>query len=121
LNGMAARACMWLLSGASDSSSKNDLCRPACSEQTNENLTIAQSVRISTAFEMALRLPIPLIASQMWDVQRRRRGSAPAMPWPAGYVPLTARICSHLKYWGLSAGEDAPAEDGKLWVSAWTE
>ncbi|KAJ7865314.1 hypothetical protein B0H14DRAFT_2734419 [Mycena olivaceomarginata] len=70
---------------------------------------------------MALRLPSPLIASQMWDVQRRRRGSAPAMPWPAGYVPLTARICSHLKYWGLSTGEDAPAEDGKLWISAWTE
>jgi hypothetical protein len=35
------------------------------------------------------------------------RGSAPAMPWPTGYVPLAARICSHLKYWGLSAGEDA--------------
>jgi hypothetical protein len=39
--------------------------RPACSEQTIENLTIARSVRISTAFEMALRLPSLLIASQM--------------------------------------------------------
>ncbi|KAJ7889474.1 hypothetical protein B0H14DRAFT_2691581 [Mycena olivaceomarginata] len=56
---------------------------------------------------MALRLPSLLIASRM--------GSAPAMPWPAGYVPLAARICSHLKYWGLSASEDAPAEHGKLW------
>ncbi|KAJ7878496.1 hypothetical protein B0H14DRAFT_2711253 [Mycena olivaceomarginata] len=70
---------------------------------------------------MALRLPSLLIASRMWDVQRRHRGSAPAMPWPAGYVPLAARICSHLKHWGLRAGEDAPAEHRKLWVSAWTE
>jgi hypothetical protein len=43
------------------------------------------------------------------------------MPWPAGYVPLAARICSHLKYWVLSAGEDVPVYHGKLWVSAWTE
>jgi hypothetical protein len=74
LNDAAARVCIFLLSGASDSSSKNDLRRPACSEQTNENLTIAQSVRISAAFEMALRLSSLLIASRMWDVQRRRRG-----------------------------------------------
>jgi hypothetical protein len=50
--------------------SKNDLRRPACSEQMNENLTIARSVRISAAFEMALRLPSLLIVSRMWDVRR---------------------------------------------------